>query len=109
MSRCLRTRVALPLAISLLSFAWQLAAVTPVAGESLAARAGRELDFRVCGTTTLSNTCDYDWWYGCSPTAAGMIMGHYDRNGYGTLNLDNLASYETLSSPVFYTSVTWSK
>jgi len=25
---------------------------------------------------------DYDWWYGCSPTAAGMMMGYYDRNGY---------------------------
>ena len=26
---------------------------------------------------------DYEWWYGCSPTAAGMLMGHYDINGYG--------------------------
>jgi hypothetical protein len=31
----------------------------------------------------LSNTPDYSLWYGCSPTAAGMLMGHYDRNGYG--------------------------
>ncbi len=30
----------------------------------------------------LSNTPDYGLWYGCSPTAAGMLMGHYDRNGY---------------------------
>ena len=26
---------------------------------------------------------DYQWWYGCSPTAAGMLMGYYDINGYG--------------------------
>jgi len=26
---------------------------------------------------------DYDWWYGCSPTAAGMVLGKYDRDGYG--------------------------
>lgn len=32
----------------------------------------------------LANSCDYDWWYGCSPTSAGMAMGHYDRNGYGS-------------------------
>ena len=36
------------------------------------------------GTVVLPNTTDYDWWYGCSPTSAGMIMGHYDRNGYGS-------------------------
>lgn len=35
------------------------------------------------GSKILGNSCDYDWWYGCSPTSAGMIMGHYDRNGYG--------------------------
>lgn len=33
----------------------------------------------------LSNTPNYDWWYGCSPTAAGMMIGYYDRN-----NFDNL-------------------
>jgi hypothetical protein len=33
----------------------------------------------------LPNSCDYAWWYGCSPTAAGMMAGYYDRNGYGSL------------------------
>lgn len=33
---------------------------------------------------------DYDWWYGCSPTSAGMMMGFYDRNGYAGLRYDNL-------------------
>jgi hypothetical protein len=31
----------------------------------------------------LGSAPDYDWWYGCSPTSVGMIMGFYDRNGYG--------------------------
>jgi hypothetical protein len=34
---------------------------------------------------------DYDWWHGCSPTSAGMMMGYYDRNGYDGLRYDNLA------------------
>ena len=38
----------------------------------------------------LTNTCDYDWWYGCSPTSAGMMMGYYDRNGYEGLLYGNL-------------------
>jgi hypothetical protein len=27
------------------------------------------------------NAPDYDWWYGCSPTSAGMLMGYYDIGG----------------------------
>lgn len=42
------------------------------------------------GAATLSNSPDYDWWYGCSPTAAGMMMGYYDRNGYDGLDYTNL-------------------
>jgi len=38
----------------------------------------------------LSNTVNYDWWYGCSPTSAGMMMGHYDRNGYDGYWYNNL-------------------
>lgn len=38
----------------------------------------------------LSNAPAYDWWYGCSPTSAGMMMGYYDINGYGGLRYDNL-------------------
>jgi hypothetical protein len=33
----------------------------------------------------LTNTANYQWWYGCSPTAAGMLIGYYDRNGYSNL------------------------
>ena len=38
----------------------------------------------------LGNACDYDWWYGCSPTSAGMAMGFYDRNGYNGMNYGRL-------------------
>lgn len=45
-------------------------------GESVTAhRVGAIVDVPAGGS-------DYNWWYGCSPTSAGMMMGHYDRNGY---------------------------
>lgn len=44
------------------------------------------IDYQVCGLTNP----DYDWWYGCSATSAGMMMGYYDINGYGGLTYDNL-------------------
>lgn len=30
------------------------------------------------GEVLLSNVPGYDWWHGCSPTAAGMLIGYYD-------------------------------
>jgi hypothetical protein len=33
---------------------------------------------------------DYEWWYGCSPTAAGMLIGYYDINGYVGKTYHNL-------------------
>jgi hypothetical protein len=48
-----------------------------------------EVDYYVQGGTLL-NAPDYDWWYGCSPTSAGMMMGYYDINGYAGLTYDNL-------------------
>jgi hypothetical protein len=39
---------------------------------------------------TLSNAPDYEWWYGCSPTSTGMIMGYYDINGYDGKTYSNL-------------------
>jgi len=38
----------------------------------------------------LSNAPDYAWWYGCSPTSAGMLMAYYDLYGYAGLDYDNL-------------------
>jgi len=43
----------------------------------------------------LSGAPDYDWWYGCSPTAAGMMMGYYDINGYDGQRYDNLVPGRT--------------
>lgn len=69
-------------AVTILAF-WFLLLGTP-SGPS-----ATEIGFFEQGDT-LSNAPDYDWWYGCSPTAAGMMMGYYDINGYGGQNYDNL-------------------
>ncbi|MGA1794968.1 MAG: C39 family peptidase [bacterium] len=31
---------------------------------------------------------EYHWWYGCSPTSAGMVMGYYDIYGYNGISYD---------------------
>jgi hypothetical protein len=41
----------------------------------------RQLIYHIQGWG-LANTSNYQWWYGCAPTSAGMMMGYYDRNGY---------------------------
>jgi len=48
------------------------------------------LAFYKQGSVTLSAPGDYDWWYGCSPTSAGMIIGHYDVCGYNSQSYGNL-------------------
>jgi hypothetical protein len=57
---------------------------------------------------TLANTADYDWWYGCSPTSAGMLMGYYDRNGYGGLLYDDLVPGVAEASTYPSTPGVWS-
>jgi len=37
------------------------------------------------GVNILSDVPALDWCYGCSPTAAGMLMGYYDRVGYANM------------------------
>ncbi|MBU0683693.1 MAG: C39 family peptidase [Candidatus Omnitrophica bacterium] len=50
-----------------------------------------ELEVMMMGSEQiLDNAPDYQWWYGCTPTAAGMLMGYYDINGYGGLSYNNL-------------------
>ena len=49
------------------------------------------------GGVTLPDAPAYDWWYGCSPTSAGMMMGYYDINGYGNLSYENLVAGGTAS------------
>jgi hypothetical protein len=48
------------------------------------------LAFYQQGSVALSSPGDYSWWYGCSPTSAGMIMGHYDVCGYNGGSYGNL-------------------
>ena len=43
------------------------------------------------GAATVPGMPDYDWWYGCTPTSTGMVLGKYDRDGYGGMSYDNLA------------------
>jgi hypothetical protein len=49
----------------------------------------------------LTDAPSYQWWYGCSPTAAGMLMGYYDIKGYGGLQYGNLASGGVAESSTF--------
>jgi hypothetical protein len=52
---------------------------------------GRQIGFQRQGAAnTLSNTGDYMWWYGCSATSAGMMVGYYDRNGYAGESFPNM-------------------
>lgn len=40
----------------------------------------------ICGTNPLGGVPEYTWWYGCSPTSGGMMVGYWDgRPGYGNL------------------------
>jgi hypothetical protein len=63
--------------------------VLPAAVQAAQAGLADDLGYYVQGGT-LSSTADYSWWYGCSPTSAGMMIGYYDRNGYGGLGYSNL-------------------
>ena len=46
------------------------------------------------------NAPDYKWWYGCSPTSAGMLMGYYDINGtYPNLIGGGVAELTTYPGP----------
>ena len=55
----------------------------------------------------LANAPDYYWWYGCSPTSAGMMMGYYDINGYKGLRYDNLVPGGTAELDTFTGSPGW--
>jgi hypothetical protein len=60
-------------------------------------------NYKTGSITTLTGS-DYAWWYGCSPTSAGMMMGYYDRMGYGGMSYGNLvpggvAEQQTYGNP----------
>jgi len=57
----------------------------------------------------LSDTPTYDWWYGCSPTSAGMMVGYYDKKGYNGLLYSNLVKGGVAETTTFpSTAGTWS-
>jgi len=63
----------------------------PSTSSGLLTVGGQELGFyRQDAPVVLGNTGNYAWWYGCSPTAAGMMIGYYDRNGYAGSDYSNL-------------------
>jgi hypothetical protein len=54
------------------------------------------------------NGPSYGWWYGCSPTSAGMMMGYYDIHGYGGLSYSNLVPGGVAEGSTFpSTAGTW--
>ena len=76
----------LVVALCLTSAGWTVGGVL---GETYALPDGRTVGVAVQGVGSLTAP-NYDWWYGCSPTSAGMMMGYYDINGYAGLDYDNL-------------------
>jgi len=53
------------------------------------------------GATVNLNGPAYDWWYGCSPTSAGMMMGYYDIHGYGGKSYANLVPNAVAESSTY--------
>lgn len=78
--------------------------VVPVAVDAAGINGG-DIELHQQGVM-LSNPGDFDWWYGCSPTAAGMILGHYDAVGYdggsyGKLVPGGVAEVDTFGSGLY--------
>ncbi|MBN1404807.1 MAG: hypothetical protein JW942_10125 [Opitutales bacterium] len=78
-------RVSSPLIAALLSFPLSFAATAAHASYASIDSYSTCID-----GLTLTGTTASDWWYGCAPTTAGMIMAYYDTNGYNGYRYDNL-------------------
>jgi hypothetical protein len=84
-----------------------VAAVVTLCFLGVAFAGADELGFyQESGTNTLAGP-SYDWWYGCSPTSAGMMMGYYDRNGYAGLSYSNLVPGGVAETTTFPASNQW--
>ena len=99
-------RVKFPAQTFLLPYLLVLSGATSLlAIDSSGTLAGGTIGWYQCSAPVqLDNTADYSWWYGCSPTAAGMMMGYYDRNGYlgqdyGNLVPGGVAEANTFGNP----------
>lgn len=64
------------------------------------------LEYYIQGSTVNLAGPAYDWWYGCSPTSAGMMMGYYDIHGYGGQSYANLVPGYTAENSTFPISST---
>ncbi len=71
-----------------------ICAVAVLVGANLASGAGdrdvatlsQGAEKPVCGANPLGGVPEYTWWYGCSPTSGGMMVGYWDgRPGFGNL------------------------
>jgi hypothetical protein len=62
----------------------------------------------LAGAYVAGTVPDYQWWYGCSPTAAGMLIGYYDINGYRDATYSRLLP-NAIAEPSTFPSVdgTW--
>jgi len=69
---------------------------------------GAEIGFYRQGDVNLAPLGpSYGWWYGCTATSAGMMMGYYDINGYGGLNYGNLVPGEVAEATTFLIPNNW--
>lgn len=66
---------------------------------------GVEIVSKTCGSS-LPDESTYSWWFGCSPTSAGMLLSWYDRNGYsnfvpgGEAELDTFGNVDALVNDI---------
>lgn len=75
--------------------------------QTIAVYNGKEVILRRLGVT-LSLPGDYDWWYGCAPTSAGMMLGHYDVHGYAGTPYSNLVPGGNAENQTFSGTTGWS-
>lgn len=55
--------------------------------------------------SVLSGVPAYSWWYGCSPTSGGMLVGYYDGlSGYENLIADSTASDPSFPNNIIHTN-----
>jgi hypothetical protein len=92
--------------IKMKKFVAVLVAIAALSCGWAALAGGAEIGFYQQGDVNLNGPA-YDWWYGCSPTSAGMMMGYYDIKGYGGLYYSNLVPGGVAEATTFPASNQW--
>jgi hypothetical protein len=95
-----------PLMNKMKKFVTVLVAIAALSCGWAALASGAELGFYQQGDVNL-NGPSYGWWYGCSPTSAGMMMGYYDINGYQGLTYGNLVPGGVAETSTSYGDAAW--